>query len=208
MFRTWLSRSIPAISKSNRFPVVLPLLDLNSVISKPHSSKFLSTDSPMGPFVGSDDHVVRVVNRNGNACRQARVHWLLASLVVIRCTVFVFNLPNWVELPNYCMNVFTEWWAFFWCHYNQFNEAIDTPVKWNQTMRVTFCQSCMAFSFSKYVQFAHVTISDEMQSITISNSSIQRPEPSKMAAVKWVCKTSYSVPGADLGLREWTSAGC
>ena len=35
----------------------------------------------MGPFVGSDDHVVRVVNRNGNACRQARVHWLLASLV-------------------------------------------------------------------------------------------------------------------------------
>ena len=35
----------------------------------------------MGPFVGSDDHIVRVVNRNGNACRQARVHWLLASLV-------------------------------------------------------------------------------------------------------------------------------
>ena len=84
MFRTRLSRSSPAISKSNRFPVVLPLLDLNSVISKPHYSKFFfSTDSPMGPFVGSDDHIVRVVNRNGNACRQARVHWLLASLVII-----------------------------------------------------------------------------------------------------------------------------
>ena len=80
MFRTWLSRSSPVISKSKRFPVVLPLLDLNSAISKPHS-KFFSTDSPMGPFVGSDDHIVRVVNRNGNACRQARVHWLLASLV-------------------------------------------------------------------------------------------------------------------------------
>ena len=39
MFRTRLSRSSPAISKSNRFPVVLPLLDLNSVISKPHYSK-------------------------------------------------------------------------------------------------------------------------------------------------------------------------
>ena len=82
MFRTRLSRSSPAISKSNRFPVVLPLLDLNSpVVSKPHSSKFFSTDSPMGPFVGSDDHIVRVENRNGNACRQARVHWLLASRV-------------------------------------------------------------------------------------------------------------------------------
>ena len=81
MFRTWLSRSSPVISKSKRFPVVLPLLDLNSAISKPHS-KFFSTDSPMGPFVGSDDHIVRVVNRNGNACRQARVHWLLASLVI------------------------------------------------------------------------------------------------------------------------------
>ena len=81
MFRTWLSRSSPVISKSKRFPVVLPLLDLNSDISKPHS-KFFSTDSPMGPFVGSDDHIVRVVNRNGNACRQARVHWLLASLVI------------------------------------------------------------------------------------------------------------------------------
>ena len=82
MFRTRLSRSSPAISKSNRFPVVLPLLDLNSVISKPHYSKvFFSTDSPMGPFVGSDDHIVRVVNRKGNTCRQARVHWLLASLV-------------------------------------------------------------------------------------------------------------------------------
>ena len=76
MFRTRLSRSSPAISKSNRFPVVLPLLDLNSVISK-----VFSTVSSMGPFVGSDDHIVRVVNRNRNACRQARVHWLLASLV-------------------------------------------------------------------------------------------------------------------------------
>ena len=80
MFRTRSSRSSPAISKSNRFPVVLPLLDLNSVISKPHYSEVFSTDSPMGPFVGSDDNIVRVVNRNGNACRQARVHWLLASL--------------------------------------------------------------------------------------------------------------------------------
>ena len=32
-----------------------------------------------------------------------------------------------IELRNYCMNVFTEWWAFLCCHYNQFNEAIDTP---------------------------------------------------------------------------------
>ena len=87
------------------------------------------------------------------------------------------NLPNWVELPNYCMNVFTEWWAFSWCHYNQFNEAIDTPVKWNQTMWVTFCQSCIDFSCSKYVQFAHITISDEMQSITIRNIFVLWPKP-------------------------------
>ena len=55
-----------------------------------------STDSPMGPFVGSDDHVVRVVNRNGNACRQARVHWLLASLVyfVFKCNHYIFVLTN------------------------------------------------------------------------------------------------------------------
>ena len=57
------------------------LLDCNSVISKPRYSKSFSTDSPVGPFVGSDDHIVRVVNRKGNACRQARVHWLRASLV-------------------------------------------------------------------------------------------------------------------------------
>ena len=75
------------------------------------------------------------------------------------------------------MNVFTEWWAFFWCHYNQFNEAIDTPVKWNQTMWVTFCQSCMDFRCSKYVQFAHIRISDEMQSITISNIFVLWPKP-------------------------------
>ena len=36
----WLIRSSPAISKSNRFPFVVPLLDFNSVISKPHYSKF------------------------------------------------------------------------------------------------------------------------------------------------------------------------
>ena len=40
-----------------------------------------------------------------------------------------------------------------------------------------------------------------------SASSIQRAYAPKMAAVKWVCKTSYSVPGVDLGLSEWTSAG-
>ena len=57
------------------------LLDCNSVISKPHYSKSYSTDSPVGPFVGSDGHIVRVVNRTGNTCRQARVHWLLANLV-------------------------------------------------------------------------------------------------------------------------------
>ena len=91
MFRTRLRRSSPAISKSNRFPVVLPLLDLNSVISKPHYSEVFSTDSPMGPFVGSDDNIVRVVNRNGNACRQARVHWLLASLVVLNSRYFAFG---------------------------------------------------------------------------------------------------------------------
>ena len=69
------------------------LLDCNSVISKPHYTlytlysilythyKSFSTDSPVGPFVGLDDHIVRVVNRKGNACLQARVHRLLASLV-------------------------------------------------------------------------------------------------------------------------------
>ena len=33
---------------------------------------------------------MRVVNRNGNACRQARVHWLLATLVlnIKRCSRF------------------------------------------------------------------------------------------------------------------------
>ena len=82
MIRARLILSSSAISKSNRFPVVLPLLDCNSVISKPHYSKSFSTDSPVGPFVGSDDHIVRVVNRKGNAFRQARVHWLLASLVI------------------------------------------------------------------------------------------------------------------------------
>ena len=81
MIRARLIRSSSAISKSNRFPVVLPLLDCNSVISKPHYKSF-STDSPVGPFVGSDDHIVRVVTRKGNAFRQARVHWLLASLVL------------------------------------------------------------------------------------------------------------------------------
>ena len=84
MIRPRLIRSSSAISKSNRFPVVLPLLDCNSVISKPHYLQSFSTDSPVGPFVGSDDHIVRVVNRKGNACRQARVHWLLASLVLIQ----------------------------------------------------------------------------------------------------------------------------
>ena len=82
MIRARLFRSSYAISKSKRFPVLLPLLDCNSVISKPHYSKSFSTDSSVGPFVGSDDHVVRVVNRKGNAFRQARVHWLLASLVI------------------------------------------------------------------------------------------------------------------------------
>ena len=38
----------------------------------------------MGPFVGSVDLIVRVVNRKGNACRQARVQGLLASLVINR----------------------------------------------------------------------------------------------------------------------------
>ena len=88
MFRTRLSRSSPAISKSNRFPVVLPLLDLNSVISNPPPPhpllEVFSTDSPVGPFVGSDDHLVRVVNINGNACRQTQVHWLLARLVIYK----------------------------------------------------------------------------------------------------------------------------
>ena len=55
--------------------------------------------------------------------------------------------------------------------------AIDTPVKCNKTMWVTFCQSCMDFSCSKYVQFAHITISDEMQSITISNIFVLWPKP-------------------------------
>ena len=84
MFRTRLSRSSPAISKSNRFPVVLPLLDLNSVISKPHYSKvFFPLILPWDLL--SDRMIISCalcVNRNGNACRQARVHWLLASLVL------------------------------------------------------------------------------------------------------------------------------
>ena len=35
----WIIRSSPAISKPNRFPYVVPLLDFNSVIWKPHYSK-------------------------------------------------------------------------------------------------------------------------------------------------------------------------
>ena len=96
MIRARLIRSSYAISKSNRFPVVVPLLDCNSVISKPHYSKSFSTDSPVGPFVGSDDHIVRVVNRKGNAFRQARVHWLLASLVYCLVTV--------TSLFSYCFS--------------------------------------------------------------------------------------------------------
>ena len=61
-------RSSSTISKSNRFPVVLPLLDCNSVISKPHYSKSFSTDSPVGPFVGSDDHIVRVNCKQKEKC--------------------------------------------------------------------------------------------------------------------------------------------
>ena len=38
--------------------------------------------------------------------------------------------------------------------YNQCDEAINMPVKWNQTMWVILCQNCMDFSYSKYVQFA------------------------------------------------------
>ena len=52
----------------------------------------------MGPFVGSDDHIVRVVNRNGNACRQARVHWLLASLVNFKTQEHLKNLGTAVEI--------------------------------------------------------------------------------------------------------------
>ena len=39
-----------------------------------------------------------------------------------------------------------------------------------------FCQSCMDFSCSKYVQFAHIT-SDKMQSITINNIFVLWPKP-------------------------------
>ena len=83
MIRARLIRSIPAISKSNRFPVVLScyLIATRLFRNPTHYSKSFSTDSPVGPFVGSDGHIVRVVNRKGNTCRQARVHWLLASLV-------------------------------------------------------------------------------------------------------------------------------
>ena len=51
----------------------------------------------MGPFVGSDDHIVRVVNRNGNACRQARVHWLLASLV---CSCYTDVERHFMSTPT------------------------------------------------------------------------------------------------------------
>ena len=83
MIRARLIRSSPAISKSNRFPVVLScyLIATRLFRNPTHYSKSFSTDSPVGPFVGSDGHIVRVVNRKGNTCRQARVHWLLASLV-------------------------------------------------------------------------------------------------------------------------------
>ena len=102
MIQARLIRSSSAISKSNRFPVVLPLLDCNSVISKPHYSKSFSTDSPVGPFVGSDDHIMCVINRKGNAFHQAQVHWLLASLVLIKkalcikqyCKLWGFSLSQ------------------------------------------------------------------------------------------------------------------
>ena len=61
----------------------------------------------MGPFVGWDDHIVRVVNRNGNACRQARVHWLLASLVYFKKRVGVLeNL--WISYSCICYKLEME----------------------------------------------------------------------------------------------------
>ena len=50
IIRARLLRSSSAISKSDRFPVVLPLLDCNSVISKPHYSKSFSPWFSRGTF--------------------------------------------------------------------------------------------------------------------------------------------------------------
>ena len=101
-------------------------LDCNSVISKPHYSKSFSTDSPVGPFVGSDDLIVRVVNRKGNACRQARVHWLLASLVLFCSTgtgnsewsplfskklpIFSSRFANWLSMQQLFRNMTKRPW--------------------------------------------------------------------------------------------------
>ena len=62
----------------------------------------------MGPFVGSDDHIVRVVNRNGNACRQARVHWLLASLVPYKANTISSHFFFQIEVKDSSTNVISR----------------------------------------------------------------------------------------------------
>ena len=81
IFRTRLIRSSPAILKSSRFPLFHCYL-----ISTRFGTLLLEdfSNSPVGPFVESDDHIVLiVVNRNGNVCRQKSTSSLasLASLV-------------------------------------------------------------------------------------------------------------------------------
>ena len=104
-----------------------------------------------------------------------------------------FNLPQ--QNPN-CE--FSSTWRVCKWAWDARNEGA-APYFASQTQSLLLCVN------SSFTKVRWWSTGDYQASKT---SSIQRAEPSKMAAVKWVCKTSYSVPGADLGLSGWTSAGC
>ena len=77
-----LIRSSPAFSKSNLFLGALPCyLIATRLFRNPTTRSLFPLILPWDLLW--DDHTVRVVNRKGNARHQARVHWLLASLVII-----------------------------------------------------------------------------------------------------------------------------
>ena len=72
MFRT---RLIRPISKSNQFPLVLQLLDFNSVVSKTTCTLLkVFSNCAMGSFVGSDDHIMHVVINRNWKCMLSKWH--------------------------------------------------------------------------------------------------------------------------------------
>ena len=85
----------------------------------------------MGPFVGSDDHIVRVVNRNGNACRQARVHWLLASLVLCYCVGETSLCHLQIKYIEVCQ-------SFYECHLC-IQETIVVLIPTLEVLRILLC---------------------------------------------------------------------